>query len=225
MFCLINEFLLYWLHFALINIYKTGTRQKVEAIIARGGGISDPDAPSVLAETRFWITHMVEAADEVDIEVSQRMRVNAEPSALMVDGILGSDPQNSGLSGKNKGTPASSGLNMDVLRAFDQYNNDLMASVSGGSKQCLLSLQILYYVNGFHGYHLQQGATIVIAMSFPAQINKILTCMDRCCWLGCGCPCSLECSVHQNNSHQQVGQWQRWQQETALDRGVFQNRG
>ena len=143
MFCLINEFLLYWLHFALINIYTTGTRQKVEAIIARGGGISDPDAPSVLAETRFWITHMVEAADEVDIEVSQRMRVNAEPSALMVDGILGSDPQNSGLSGKNKGTPASSGLNMDVLRAFDQYNNDLMASVSGGSKQCLLFLQIL----------------------------------------------------------------------------------
>ena len=97
-------------------------RQKVEAIIARGGGISDPDAPGVLAETRFWITHVVEAADEVDVEMRQ-----------MIDGILGGDPINTGFMGKsNKATAAAPGLNMDVLRAFDQYNNDLLATVSAG---------------------------------------------------------------------------------------------
>ena len=56
-----------------------------------------PDAPGVLAETRFWVTHMVEAANEVDVEMSQRLKVNAEPSGAMIDGILGSDRYNSGL--------------------------------------------------------------------------------------------------------------------------------
>ena len=108
-------------------------RQKVEAIIARGGGISDPDAPGVLAETRFWITHVVEAADEVDVEMRQNIRVNAETSGEMIDGILGGDPINTGFMGKsNKATAAAPGLNMDVLRAFDQYNNDLLATVSAG---------------------------------------------------------------------------------------------
>ena len=43
-----------FLGFVLCMHYHGHLRPKVEAIIARGGGIEDPDAPGVLAETRFW---------------------------------------------------------------------------------------------------------------------------------------------------------------------------
>ncbi|CAE7421377.1 unnamed protein product [Symbiodinium sp. CCMP2456] len=122
--------LIYEMQNVLLDVEHVAMRQKIEAIIARGGGITDPDAPGVLAETRFWVTHMVESADEVDVEVAQRLKVNCEASGAMVDGILGSDPHNSGFMGRGKASAAAPGLNMDVLRAFDQYNNDLAAAAS-----------------------------------------------------------------------------------------------
>ena len=44
-------------------------RKKVDAIVARGGGVPDRDAPLVLEETKFWVTVEESREDTEGVEL------------------------------------------------------------------------------------------------------------------------------------------------------------
>ena len=43
-------------------------RPKIDAIVSRGGGVPDRDAPLVLEETRYWITAEESKTDSSTLE-------------------------------------------------------------------------------------------------------------------------------------------------------------
>ncbi|CAJ1424865.1 unnamed protein product, partial [Effrenium voratum] len=86
---------------------------KVDAIIAKGQGIEDKDAPGMLEETRYWV---------LASQTLQTMRVNARPTKAAMQTIL--DPLNLDPCMLRAGAPkpAAAGLSGDILRAHDACN-------------------------------------------------------------------------------------------------------
>ncbi|OLQ03839.1 hypothetical protein AK812_SmicGene13151 [Symbiodinium microadriaticum] len=81
-------------------------RKKVDAIVARGGGVPDRDAPLVLEETKFWVT----------VEES---RENTEGVELMYKEELNLHMQ-----------PDTSAATREILRAYDAYNSELASAAN-----------------------------------------------------------------------------------------------
>ena len=52
-------------HILLSGLYL---RKKIDSIVARGGGVPDRDAPSVLEETKFWCTVEETRVDSTKVE-------------------------------------------------------------------------------------------------------------------------------------------------------------
>ena len=79
------------------------------------------------------MTKTVEAAEEVEMETSQRMDVRMQATPDVMDSILGPDAY-AGLPGAPRPSTPLSGasLQADVLRAFDSYNTELSNAAAAG---------------------------------------------------------------------------------------------
>ncbi|CAE7199851.1 unnamed protein product [Symbiodinium sp. CCMP2456] len=103
------------------------SKPKIDAIVSRGGGVPDRDAPHVLEETKFWVTTCEQKVDSSAVSYEEEMTVHTRATAAtasrIMDGVV--EP---GLHAKRT-PPSASPLSSDVLRAYDSYNTKLSEAV------------------------------------------------------------------------------------------------
>jgi hypothetical protein len=71
-----------------LNIYLL--RTKIEAVIKRGDGVADPDAPDDASSTRFWVTTGAKYFDREKVGVSMTAAATVKTTAATMDSMLGS---------------------------------------------------------------------------------------------------------------------------------------
>lgn len=64
-------------------------RSKISAIIQRGAGVADPDAPSDPASTRFWCSTMGKATERESVSIAATASAAVAPTAESVGALLG----------------------------------------------------------------------------------------------------------------------------------------
>lgn len=73
--------------------------EKVQGIVARGGGIPDPDAPQSPALTQFWVTTAKTQTDEEMVKQQSRVEIEAQTTPEAVGSLLlsgGTGPRGTG---------------------------------------------------------------------------------------------------------------------------------
>ena len=72
--------------------------QKVEAIVARGNGVPDPDLPGDASLMKFWVSTATKKTDKEEVNVETKMNIQAQASGAAVDGFFNSEmgPQGGG---------------------------------------------------------------------------------------------------------------------------------
>lgn len=116
--------------------------KKVDAIVARGGGVPDRDAPLVLEETKFWVTVEESRENTEGVEYKEELNLHMQPDTSAATRILNDLPSSSA-------APSPSPLSGEILRAYDAYNSELAsaanvpqgrgASRAGGSARSCVS--------------------------------------------------------------------------------------
>ncbi|CAE7254603.1 unnamed protein product, partial [Symbiodinium necroappetens] len=144
-------------------------RDKIEGIIAQGGGEKDEHSPDNLSLTRFWVVVDREKVEEETAKITAQMKVNMTPDEAFMAG-LGSNGSPSVL---HRSAPPTSAhpLNGDVLKAFDKYNTDLQQAVS----KCQ---ELKKEVNGLSNLMLDLGDstketdTRTVLLKFEKKLKK-----------------------------------------------------
>ncbi|CAJ1342988.1 unnamed protein product, partial [Effrenium voratum] len=103
------------------------SQRKIAAIISKGGGIEDEDCPGVLEETRFWVLAEHTRTDTVAVKMQESMSMRTSASHALTS-IMGTGV-NPSLERAPIRSP-SAPLSGDVLRAYDNYNQQLQSLVA-----------------------------------------------------------------------------------------------
>lgn len=65
--------------------------QKIEAVVARGNGVPDPDLPGDVSLLKFWVSTATKKTEKEEVNVETKMNVQAQASAAVVDGFFNND--------------------------------------------------------------------------------------------------------------------------------------
>ena len=96
-------------------------RQKIEAVIRRGGGVADPDAPEDPSSTRFWVTTGTRFTDRERVGVSMEASAAITTTGDTMGQLLGGSTHNGGgtlalTNGPESSAPASTpGVSLESL--------------------------------------------------------------------------------------------------------------
>ena len=69
-------------------LVKNWPMEKVKGIIARGGGIPDPDAPQVPALTQYWVQGSRVQTEEEEVRQRATTEIAAESSAAGIGALM-----------------------------------------------------------------------------------------------------------------------------------------
>lgn len=69
-------------------LVKNWPMEKVKGIIARGGGIPDPDAPQVPALTQYWVQGSRVQTEEEEVRQRATTEIAAETSAAGIGALM-----------------------------------------------------------------------------------------------------------------------------------------
>ncbi len=76
--------------------------QKIQAVVAKGNGVPDPDLPGDASLMKFWVSTATKKTDKEEVNIETRMQVQAQVNGAAVDGFFDTNalgPQGGGSMG------------------------------------------------------------------------------------------------------------------------------
>lgn len=105
--------------------------QKIEAVVARGGGVPGPDLPGDVSLMKFWVSTATKKTDKEEVNLETKMNIQAQASGAAVDGFFNSNmgPQGGGSLGTANIQELINQVNQAGL--IDSYGAKLLAKAFG----------------------------------------------------------------------------------------------